>query len=92
MESFLYQWYLNMKDKKIEITAKMVKQKALALTKYKDFVASKGWLEKFKKKYQLDLVKEKKNKVKSNIVFNTQKLTPQERKKDIEITKNKIEK
>ena len=81
-----------MKDKGTAVTPKMVKQKALALTKYKHFVASKGWLEKFKKKYQLDLVKEKKNKDKLNIVFNTQKLTPQERQKDIEMTKNKIEK
>lgn len=31
----------------------MIKAKALKLTSLKDFVASKGWLEKFKKKYNL---------------------------------------
>lgn len=35
------------------ITAKMIKIKALKLAKCKDFIASKGWLEKFKKKFKI---------------------------------------
>jgi hypothetical protein len=36
----------------------MVKNKAFELRKYKDFIASKGWLDKFKVRYNLDIVKE----------------------------------
>jgi len=37
------------------VTAKMIKQKALEITRFRDFIASKGWLEKFKKKFKLQL-------------------------------------
>jgi hypothetical protein len=56
MESRLYEWY---KDhyfvKKVPITSRMIKAKALELTSLNDFNASKGWLEKLKKKYNLQI-------------------------------------
>ena len=58
MEDKLYKWYLDEVNKNHYITAKDVKRKALSLTKNSDFIASKGWLEKFRKKYQLKLTKE----------------------------------
>jgi len=41
------------------ITAKMVKKKALEFKTCDDFIASKGWLEKFKRKYKINIQKEK---------------------------------
>lgn len=41
------------------ITAKMVKKKALEFRTCNDFIASKGWLEKFKKKFKINIQKEK---------------------------------
>lgn len=58
MEKDLYQWYLDMKDKGVQLTARAVKNKAIELTKCGDFIASKGWLDKFKVRYNLDIVKE----------------------------------
>ena len=56
METILFSWYTELRNvKNIAITAKMVKLKALEITKFSDFIASKGWLEKFKKKYKLEL-------------------------------------
>ena len=36
----------------------MIKSKAKDLSKCDDFIASKGWLDKFKVRYNLDIVKE----------------------------------
>ena len=58
MEKELYKWYLHMKDSGLQITARMVKNKAIELSKCNDFIASKGWLDKFKVRYHLDIVKE----------------------------------
>ena len=58
MEKLLYNWYLDTKEQGYAITARMIKQKAIELTKCKDFIASKGWLDKFKVRYNLDIVKE----------------------------------
>ncbi len=56
METILFSWYNELRNvKNIAVTAKMVKLKALEITKFNDFIASKGWLEKFKKKYKLEL-------------------------------------
>lgn len=41
------------------ITAKMIKKKALEFRTCTDFIASKGWLEKFKKKFKIVIHKEK---------------------------------
>ena len=47
-----------MKESGIPITARMIKNKAIELSKCSDFIASKGWLDKFKVRYNLDIVKE----------------------------------
>jgi hypothetical protein len=58
MEAKLYKWYDECKNvQKIPVTSKMIKQKALESTRFKDFIASKGWLEKFKRKYKLELTR-----------------------------------
>ena len=38
-----------------KITTKEFKQKALELSKIPEFCASKGWLQKFRKKYNIEL-------------------------------------
>ena len=53
MEKKLYAWYIQLKNEGIPVTPKMIKQKALAITKFEDFIASKGWLEKFKRKFKM---------------------------------------
>lgn len=69
MEEKLFAWYIDMKNnKKLPITAKMIKTKALEYSKLRDFNASKGWLEKLRKKLKLELSRSSKlkndNKVK----------------------------
>jgi hypothetical protein len=67
MERKLFFWYNDLhKSKNIPVTAKMIKQKALELTRFRDFIASKGWLEKFKKKYNLELSRSSKSPENSN--------------------------
>lgn len=58
MEKHLYKWYLDMKKSGNMITAKMIKDRAIKLTTCKDFIASKGWLDKFKIRYKLEITKE----------------------------------
>lgn len=70
MEEKLYNWYIDYcLIQKNPVTAKLIKQKALEFTQIKDFYASKGWLEKYKKKYKLYIAKENevKNKDKQKI-------------------------
>jgi hypothetical protein len=56
MEKNLYEWYIETHlTRKLPVTSKMIKAKALELTKLGDFNASKGWLEKIKKKYNLHI-------------------------------------
>lgn len=58
MEKKLYSWYCDVHlIQKLPVTAKQIKSKALEFTKFRDFIASKGWLEKFKKKYTLELTR-----------------------------------
>jgi hypothetical protein len=58
MEAKLFKWYDECKNvQKLPVTSKMIKQKALEFTKFKDFIASKGWLEKFKRKFRLELTR-----------------------------------
>lgn len=47
----------------------MVKEKAKELSKCEDFIASKGWLDKFKVRYALEIEKEQKGR-KSNLFKN----------------------
>lgn len=54
----LLKWYYTShicEEKKI--TIKEFKLKAKEFSKYNDFQASKGWYEKFQKKYKLDIGK-----------------------------------
>jgi hypothetical protein len=57
MEEKLCEWYKDIKMNKKHVTAKMIKQKALEFSTCKNFIASKGWLEKFKKKYGIEISK-----------------------------------
>lgn len=58
MEKNLYAWYIDMKTRGETVTAKMIKDKAIALTNCSDFIASKGWLDKFKVRFNLEISKE----------------------------------
>ncbi len=59
MERKLFDWYLNYHEKQNKpVTAKMVKKMALEYKTCSDFIASKGWLEKFRKKHHLKLTRE----------------------------------
>ena len=53
LESKLLIWYDEMLSKGMKPRYGTVRQKALKMTKSKNFMASKGWFEKFKKKYDL---------------------------------------
>jgi hypothetical protein len=56
MEQQLYEWYHDYHIiKKQPVTSRMIKNKALELTSLNDFRASKGWFEKIKKKYNLQI-------------------------------------
>ena len=48
----------------------MIKKKGLEITEFKDFIASKGWLGKCKRKFKLELSREVKNE-NNNIIFNS---------------------
>lgn len=58
MENKLNEWYQKKKASGESITAKMVKEKAKEFSQCSDFIASKGWLDKFKLRYKLDIEKE----------------------------------
>ena len=59
MERKLLVWYQNHHEiNRNIVTAKLMRQKALELTKCKDFIASKGWLNKFKRQYNIKLIRE----------------------------------
>lgn len=58
MEKLLYRWYTHKQANSEPVTAKMIKEKAIELTTCQDFIASKGWLDKFKIRYRLDIAKE----------------------------------
>ena len=69
MEKHLYRWYLTKRDAADPVTAKMIKEKAIQLTTCRDFIASKGWLDKFKIRYRLDIAKESSTAQQSNCCF-----------------------
>ena len=57
MEKKLYKWYNMNKRKGIILTAREIRKKAKELSTVKTFLASKGWLEKFKKNYGITVRK-----------------------------------
>ncbi len=62
MEAKLVDWYNKIVKKGIYVTAKMIRDKAIEISKDKDFLASKGWLEKFKRKFNIKIVNNKNRK------------------------------
>ena len=62
MEAKLVDWYNKIIKKGIYVTAKMIRDKAIEISKDKDFLASKGWLEKFKRKFNIKIVNNKNRK------------------------------
>lgn len=61
MEKKLYKWFLKQREKNLPITADIIKQKALILHQKMNinikFNASQGWLQRFKTRYGIRLLK-----------------------------------
>lgn len=55
LEEKIISWYNDLVSKKVEINAIMIRDKALSISNDPDFYASKGWIEKLKKKHKLIL-------------------------------------
>ena len=64
MEEKLINWYYIEIKKGTIITAKMIRNKAMELSLDKEFLASKGWLEKFKRKFNINIISSKNKKFK----------------------------
>ncbi|KEJ83005.1 hypothetical protein OXYTRIMIC_466 [Oxytricha trifallax] len=59
MEGKLYKWFIEQKSRGEVVSAKKLKSKAKELSEYpEEFYASKGWLDKFKNRYGLEVTKE----------------------------------
>ena len=58
MEKALYKWYKSETNEGRLVTARKVKDMAIKMSTCQDFIASKGWLDKFKVRYKLDIQKE----------------------------------
>lgn len=57
MEMRLYEWYLDRVKDGATVTSQMIKEKAIQFTDKSDFIASKGWLDKFRNRYDIQLHK-----------------------------------
>lgn len=55
MERALYKWYKSETKEGRMVTARKVKEMAIKMSTCGDFIASKGWLDKFKVRYRLDI-------------------------------------
>ena len=69
MENKLVEWYNEVVNQNINVSAKMIRDKAVEISEDKDFLASKGWLEKFKKKFNIRIVTHKNKNFKKIITF-----------------------
>ena len=69
MENKLVEWYNETVNQNINVSAKMIRDKAVEISEDKDFLASKGWLEKFKKKFNIRIVTHKNKNFKKIITF-----------------------
>lgn len=61
MESDLCEWYKKMVQKGIQVTNSMLKEQARKLSRCPEFLASKGWLDKYKQRHNVKVVKESKS-------------------------------
>ncbi len=55
MERKLFRWYYNTILEGTKVTTKDFKEKAQEFSNYSKFRASKGWLQKFRKRYTIKL-------------------------------------
>ena len=100
MEEKLVKWYkeITATNRELCITAKMIRDKAMKISKDKEFLASKGWLEKFKKKYNIQIENNRNKKFKRSFFYeniNRNNKNPEEKGKidyEINIIKNAEEK
>ena len=71
MEERLVEWYRNELRNNKYVSAKIIRDKAVELSRDKDFMASKGWLEKFKKKYEIYIptCKNQRNSLSINLMY-----------------------
>ena len=84
MEYKLVEWYKEEINQNINVSAKMIRDKAVEISDDKDFLASKGWLEKFKKKFNIRIVTHK-NKNFNKIITFKERLNKYNKDKDNEI-------
>ena len=63
MEEKLVDWYNLITKRGISVTAKMIRNKAVEISSDKEFLASKGWFEKFKRKFNIKIVSNKNKKL-----------------------------
>ena len=59
MEISLYEWYKEQQSKNISLTSKDIKRRAKELSIVDGFKASKGWLEKYQVKFDIELIRAK---------------------------------
>ena len=69
MENKLIEWYREEINGGANVSAKMIRDKAVEISGDKDFLASKGWLEKFKKKFGIRIATHKSKNFKKIITF-----------------------
>ena len=69
MEDKLVEWYREEINGGANVSAKMIRDKAVEISGDKDFLASKGWLEKFKKKFGIRIATHKNKNFKKIIAF-----------------------
>ena len=62
MEEKLVDWYNDIIKNETCVTAKMIREKAVEISSDKEFLASKGWFEKFKRKFNIKIVSNKNKK------------------------------
>jgi len=60
MEKGLLNWYQKQVKNEVEVTSGDIRKKAMELSKLSDFVASKTWFRKFKKRNDIKVVRNKK--------------------------------
>ena len=87
MENKLVEWYKEEIKKNINVSAKMIRDKAVEISEDKDFLASKGWLEKFKKKFNIKIITHKNKNFKKIITFK-EKVKLNKEIKEIDIIKD----